>query len=126
MIEIARQHQGVPIKTHCIPSHKGISGNKEADRLPKQAAMQQGIISPITPPILHSPLPHSKTAWKTNFSKRLKEEACINFQKSTRFDRIHVIIPKAPSHDYRGPTAGLMLCQSSILMQLCTRHAQLN
>ena len=126
MTEIARRHRGVPIKIHWIPGHKGILGNEEADRLAKQAAKQQGVVSPITPHILHSPLPHSKTACKANFSKHIKEAAHIDFQKSTRFNRIHAIDPKAPSHDYRKLTEGLTRCQSGILMQLHTRHVQLN
>ena len=123
MTEIARQHQGVPIKIHCIPSHKIILGNKEADRLAKQAAKQQGIVSSITPHILHSPLAHSKTACKTNFSMCIKKAACINFQKLTRFNRIHAIDPKAPSHNYRKLAEGLTQCHSGILMQLRTSRS---
>ena len=40
MTEIAQQHQGVLIKLHWIPGHKGIPGNEEVDKLAKQAAMQ--------------------------------------------------------------------------------------
>ena len=99
--EIARWHRGVLIEIRWIPSHKGILGNKEADRLAKQAAMQQGNTSPIIPSILQLSLPHSKTACKTDFYKRIKEATSNNFWKSTRYDRMHVIDPKAPSHDYR-------------------------
>ena len=52
MTKIARQHQGVPIKIRWIPGHKGSLGNKEADKLAKQAAMQQGNTSLIIPSIL--------------------------------------------------------------------------
>ena len=126
MTEIARQHQGVPIKIHWIPGHKEILGNEEAEKLAKQAAMQQGDTASIIPSILRLSLPHSKTAHKTNFYKQIKEDAGNNFQKSTRYDRMHVINPKAPSHNYRELTATLTQCQSSILMELCTGHTQLN
>ena len=109
-----------------IPSHKEILGDEEADKLDKQASMQQGNTSPIIPSILRLSLPHSKTACKTDFYKRIKEDASNNFRKSTRYDRMHTINPKAPSHDYRELMATLTRHQSSILMQLCTGHAQLN
>ena len=79
MTEIARQHRGVPIKIRWIPGHKGILGNEEADKLAKQAVMQQGNTSPIIPCILQHSLPQSKTAHKTDFYKRIKEDARNNF-----------------------------------------------
>ena len=88
--------------------------------------MQQGNTSPIIPSILRLSLPHSKTACKTNFYKRIKEDASNNSSKFTRYDRMHAIDPKAPSHDYRELTATLTQHQSSILMQLHTGHAQLH
>ena len=51
MSELAKWHQGVPIKIHWIPSHKGILGNEEVDKLAKQAMKQQGNPPPMLPSI---------------------------------------------------------------------------
>ena len=101
MSGLAKQHQGVPIKIHWIPGHKGIPGNKEADKLAKQAAKQCSNPSLRLPSIYHSPLPCSKTASNANFAWLFKKDAHALFQKSLRYNRIHVIDPKAPLSDYR-------------------------
>ena len=126
MLELTSQHQGIPFQIYWIPGHKGIPGNEKADKLAKLAAKQQSELSPIMPAILRSPLPHSTTARKTAHAKQSKDILRALFQKSPRFDKIHVIDPKSPSLDYRELTSDLSCLQSSILIQLCTGHAQLN
>ena len=82
--------------------------------------------TPTLPSILYSPLLPSKSAHKTNFTKQLKEDVCLLFQKPPRYNRIHAVDYKPPFSPYRELTAGLMWCQSSLSMQLHFRHAQLN
>ena len=92
----------------------------------KQAAKQLCDFTPTLPPILHSLLPHNKSARKTTYTKQRKKEQQALFHASPRYDKMHAIDPKAPSSDYREITTDLSRHQSSILIQLRTGHAQLN
>lgn len=81
---------------------------------------------PLLPSILHLHLPHSKSACKTTYVKQLRGYISALFHRSPRYDKMHVIDPKAPLANYRELTTGLLHPQSSILIQLCTGHIQLN
>ena len=126
MIELTNWHRDILFQIYWIPGHKGIPGNKKADKLAKLAAKLQSEPLPILPAILCSPLPHSTTTRKTVHAKQRKDILRALFQKSPRFDKIHAIDPKSPSSDYRELTSDLSCFQSSILIQLHTGHAQLN
>ena len=82
MLELTNQHRGISFRIYWIPGHKGIPGNKKADKLAKLAAKQRSKLSPILPAILRSPLPHSTTACKTAHVKQSKDILCALFQKS--------------------------------------------
>ena len=72
-----------------------------------------------------SSLPSSYSPKKTTQVKQHKKDFSALYPKSLRYDEMNVIDPKTPS-DYRELTGGLMWHQSSILIQLCTCHVQLN
>ena len=106
MSELANQHKGVPFEVYWIPAHKGNPGNEETNKLAKQAAKQQCDFTPSLPSILHFLLPHSKSACKTTHTRQLKENISSLFHKSPRYNKLHMINPKAPSSDYRELTMG--------------------
>jgi hypothetical protein len=125
MQQLKDRHQGVPFEVYWVPGHKGVTGNEEADKLAKVAALKDSSAAHRLLNILRNELPHSKSAYKTMQLKAIRDSMQKLFQTSPMFNRFHKIDPKAPSSDYRKLVTDLPRRQMIILIQLRTGHAQL-
>jgi ribonuclease HI len=69
------------------PGHHGIEGNEMADTEAKKAA--EGSSSPkrALPQALHNRIPHSKSAIKANFEKKVRKKAKRHWEKSPCHNR---------------------------------------
>lgn len=117
-------HKGIAVGVMWTPGHEGIEGNERADAEAKRAS--QGQSSQRLPPYLRKPLRISKSAWKQELQRRLKEDIKAQFEKSPRYVRMMRIDPHALSSKFRKKAMDAPRRQSSLLIQLRTGHVPLN
>jgi hypothetical protein len=85
MQQLKDRHQGVLFEVYWVPGHKGVTGNEEAEKLAKAAALKNSSAAHRLPNILRTELPHRKSAYKTTHLKAIRDSTQKMFQASPRF-----------------------------------------
>jgi len=119
------RHNGISIKIHWIPSHKGIHFSDAVDEEAKKAAKGAQYNCNNQVSILRRPLPISRSAKRQHLKASTKKQYSRKFKKLSRFRKIESIDPSTPSNKFRKMTATLSRRQKSILIQLRTEHIPL-
>jgi hypothetical protein len=123
--KLKKKHRGIHIEVKWIPGHKGVEGNKQADKMAKKAITEGSDAKRDLPKYLKKTLPHSKAALKWAYNKKLKRQAQKIWQKSPRYERMKKTDPMAHSSKYIDLITELPKKLASILSQLRTGHAPL-
>jgi hypothetical protein len=69
---VRNQHLGIKIMVRWTPGHEGIEGNERADEEAKRVITEGSSDQNMLPKPLKKTLPHSKSALKWDYSKKLK------------------------------------------------------
>ena len=70
---IKKKHPCMPIQLKWVPAHKGIEGNKTAEQVAKKATTHGSSHTSKLLKLLTKTLPHSKSAAKQAFHKKIKD-----------------------------------------------------
>ena len=106
-----------------VPGHKGSRGNKEADRVAKEAAEFEPDHRDRLPTYLHQTLPASVSAVQQMINNETKQRMRLWWRESPRYARLKDIDPSLPSKKFAEITSTLTHRQISLLTQLRTGHA---
>ncbi|KAF8152318.1 hypothetical protein B0H34DRAFT_821249 [Crassisporium funariophilum] len=111
---------------HWIASHRQVPGNEQADKEAKKAAREGSLPTYDLPPALRKTLPVSIHAVKRRQLKELNTEWEKGWSKSQRRPWFVSVDPKFPFKKHRQMVTLLTRAQSSLLVQIQTRHIPLN
>lgn len=116
------------ITVRWIAGHKNIAGNEHADKEAKAAAEGRNNSSPKNglPVKLRSPLPHSVSATKQYYNKKLTTLWTREWKQSPRYRRNTSIMSDLPSKAFLDLAGTLYKKQAGLYIQLRTGHAPLN
>jgi ribonuclease HI len=113
-------------KLHWTPGHAEIDGNEEADKRAKEAAEGTSSLRMMLPATLRDEIPHSRSAMKQAFMKKLRARAVRFWRKSPRYSRAVKVDDTMPSQKFMELTEKLSRSEASLILQLRTGHAPLN
>ena len=120
-----QRHPHMSIQLKWVPAHKGIEGNKTSDQVAKRATTHNSSHISKPPKLLTKTLPHSKSAAKQPFHKKLKNEAQLAWEKSPRYRRMQFIDPTTLSNNFINLVTPLPRKSASIITQIKTKHIPL-
>jgi ribonuclease HI len=109
-----------------VPGHHNFAPNERADEEAKKAAQGDSSDPGLLPPFLRKRIPHSISAVRQDFAKRLQRRWKRRWKESPRAKSLRSIDNTAPSKKFLKLTKDLNRSQSSIIMQLRTGHVGLN
>ena len=85
---IKKKNPCMSIQLKWVPTHRGIEGNEAADQAAKKATTHGSSHITKLPKLLTKSFPHSKSAAKQAFHKKLKDKAQITWEKSSQYRRM--------------------------------------
>ena len=105
-----------------ISSHSEVTGNERADRLAKKAAEGQSSATLTLPHILRTPLPRSASAIKQAYNAQLRKTWSEKWNISLRKNRLAQMGEPFPFKKFNKNLLKLTRKQSSLVLQICSRH----
>jgi len=115
-----------PIKISWISAHSGIQGNELVDGEAKLAARGKTSAIDALPPLLRNSLPRNASAIKQEFNEWLKTRWWTRWKNSPCHGKISRIDDQFPLTNFSKAREQLTWWQSTLILQIRTRHIPLN
>ena len=119
---IKRKHPHMTIQLKWVPAHQGIEGNETANQAAKKATTHGSSHISKLPKLLTKALPHSKSASKQAFHKKLKDKTQLAWEKSPRYRTMQHTDSNVPSNKFIKLISPLPRRSASVITQIKTRH----
>ena len=123
---LAANNTGCTLSIRWISSHSKVKGNKDIDKLAKDAAVGRSSAMASLPHILKRPLPTSASALKQGFNNTLKEKWAVKWDTSPRKPRLAQFGDEFPFSMFLKKLYTLTCKQSSLILQIRCGHFPLN
>ena len=123
---VRNKHRDMDLLVKWVPGHMDIVGNDRADTEAKKAATVGSSPLRKLPAPLRKMLPHSKSATKQEYHRKIKLEAMKLWSKSPRFDRMALIDPDLSHVKFAKLIRSISRNHASVLFQLRAGHVPLN
>lgn len=123
VLRLEKCHMGVEVKMVWVPGHKGVEENERADREAKRAA--RGKEKGFCGNFLRKGTKVAKAVIKAELARERTRETRARFKKSPRFQWYKAIEKEPTARTFERRASKLPRQQSSLLVQLRTRHIAL-